>query len=746
MKKITHLTIALLFSAPALIYAQTITNVTVTPTSICAGNQIQIGFTATSGNGTPRQFINTTVFTFELSDSSGTFTNPAFSSTTGTIAALPAAGTNGASYNLVFNFNLPANISGSSFKVRASTNLSGAVVGTLPGTFTIIQNSVSGTASGNQTVCYGQQPTNGLSLSGNIGNVVKWEKSESADFSSLIDVNVASTTLTSTQIGTLFNTTYFRAVVQNSSCAQVISNVITLTIENTTWNGTTWTNGTPSSCKKVVINDGGTFSTSGTSIEAGNLTVSNASNFILSSGDFVELVGALVVEAGSTFTVSNNSNLIQNNNTINQGTILVARQSAPLMRLDYILWSAPVAGQNLLGFSPQTVANRFYTYNSSTNQYNVITPASNSFEPGTGYLIRMPNNHPTSPTVWSGTFTGVPNNGDVNITVVDDTYNAIGNPYPSTLDADEFITTNSLSEALYFWRKTNNATTSSYATYTLAGGAGTDFNTGDPLELVPNGVIQVGQGFIAKSTSTQFVFNNSMRLHNTQNQFLRTANIDKSRIWINLNGDNNFFHQTMIAYIPGTSLGEDAGFDGKYFNDSQNAITSLIDGVEYAVQARGNFDVLDVVNLSFKTQTAGQFNLSLGSFDGLFTGTQEIILKDLFTGIDHDIKNSTYTFSSDAGVFNERFQIVYINETLGINENPIDNAIVFVQNKNLHIDAGQREIELVHVFDLSGRKIISKNFTNNTRVELNLSGLTRQTFLVQFRTTDGAMISKKVIL
>jgi hypothetical protein len=614
------------------------------------------------------------------------------------------------------------------------------------GTITVNEDSVAGTVVGNQTICYGQNPSNDLTLSGNDGNVVKWEKSESSDFSNSTDVNVTSTTLTAAQIGTLFNTTYFRAVVQNGTCNEDISNVVSITIENTSWNGTSWTNGTPSACKKVLINDGGTFSTSGTSITAATLTISNGSSFTISSTDFVELEGSLLVELGSTFTVSNNSNLIQNNNTINQGTINVTRQSAPLMRLDYIIWSAPVAGQNLLTFSPQTVTNRFYIYNPSTNLYNVITPVSNNFETGTGYLIRMPNNHPTSPTVWSGTFTGVPNNGDVNITVVDDTYNAIGNPYPSTIDADEFITTNNLSEALYFWRKTNNAASSSYATYTLAGGAGTDFNSGDPLELVPNGVIQVGQGFIAKSTSTQFVFNNSMRLHNTQNQFLRTANIDKSRIWINLNGDNNFFHQTMIAYIPGTSLGEDAGFDGKYFNDSQNAISSLIDGVEYAVQARGNFDVLDVVYLSFKTQTAGQFSLSLGSFDGIFTGTQEIILKDLLTGIDHDIKNSTYTFSSDAGVFNERFQIVYINETLGINDNPNDNAIVFVQNKNLQIDAGQREIELVNVFDLSGRKIISKNFTNNTRVELNLSGLTRQTLLVQFRTTDGAVISKKVIL
>jgi hypothetical protein len=39
----------------------------------------------------------------------------------------------------------------------------------------------------------------------------------------------------------------------------------------------------------------------------------------------------------------------------------------------------------------------------------------------------------------SSTFVDYPNNGNVSVSVASNTYNAIGNPFPSTLDADAFM-------------------------------------------------------------------------------------------------------------------------------------------------------------------------------------------------------------------------------------------------------------------------------------------------------------------
>ncbi|MGZ9677524.1 hypothetical protein [Flavobacterium sp. GNP001] len=60
------------------------------------------------------------------------------------------------------------------------------------------------------------------------------------------------------------------------------------------------------------------------------------------------------------------------------------------MLLDYSLWSSPVSGQKLKAFSPNTLDNRFYTYNPSSNIYvAVAAPATTDFAVGNGYLIRV---------------------------------------------------------------------------------------------------------------------------------------------------------------------------------------------------------------------------------------------------------------------------------------------------------------------------------------------------------------------
>ena len=85
------------------------------------------------------------------------------------------------------------------------------------------------------------------------------------------------------------------------------------------------------------------------------------------------------------------------------------------MRLDHTLWSAPVTGQNLFSFSPATLTNRFYSYNTSSNKYvNTGLDANSTFDTGKGFAVRAPNNQTAvTPTVWQGTFTGVPNNGTI---------------------------------------------------------------------------------------------------------------------------------------------------------------------------------------------------------------------------------------------------------------------------------------------------------------------------------------------
>ncbi|UPQ77975.1 T9SS sorting signal type C domain-containing protein [Flavobacterium azooxidireducens] len=478
-----------------------------------------------------------------------------------------------------------------------------------------------------------------------------------------------------------------------------------------------------------------------------DLTVSSGCQLTVNSGQNLTVVEDLI--ANDNVTIENNANLIQEGTiNTNSGAISVKRNSASIMRLDYTLWSSPVANQNLLDFSPNTFTNRFYVYNPSTNQYNTIAPSTNDFEVGTGYLIRMPDDHPATPTVWNGEFNGVPNNGDVTVTVANDTYNAVGNPYPSTIDAEDFINTNSLTEAIYFWRKTNNATTSSYATFTLAGETGPEASEGDPLGLVPNGVIQVGQGFIVKSTSTSINFDNTMRIADNNNQFLRNSSeIENNRIRLTVTGANGFYSQVLVNYRSEATNDFDATLDGRYLNDSPNAFFTILNQEPFVIQARAlPFENTDVVSLGFKTTTAGTFSIVLNQKDGVFTDNSEIFIKDNALGIWHNITTAPYEFVSEAGTFSERFELVY-QEALSVDEALVNanSFIVLKENNGLTVRSAQEEIATVNVFDLSGRLIASSQNNSSTNVVIPLGTTQTQVLLLQVITQKGINLTKKVI-
>ena len=263
----------------------------------------------------------------------------------------------------------------------------------------------------------------------------------------------------------------------------------------------------------------------------------------------------------------------------------------------------------------------------------------------------------------------------------------------------------------------------------------------------PNGVIQTGQGFIveAKGSSTNLLFNNAMRFDNHSDYFLRTTNIiDYNRIWLNATNIDGLFSQTMIAYFIDGSNDLDLS-DGKYLNDGDIALTSVIADEAYAIQGKAlPFETSDSVQLQFVAKNAGTYSIAIDHVDGLFEGTQDIFLRDTQTGVDHDLKAGAYTFVTEAGTFSERFNIVYQN-MLGTTTNTFDaNSVVVAKNNNvLSISAGSYTINSVVIYDLLGRKIYSKSNVDATTTNISDLNIANQVILVQIATDNGT-VTKKV--
>ena len=557
-------------------------------------------------------------------------------------------------------------------------------------------------------------------------------------------------------------------IIQTSNGRAFVDNIaVCLAPEpstSTTWTGT-WSNGTPTTALDAVIAGNYNTSTNG-AITAKSLTV-NSGVFTIASGTSVTVENAVVNSAGvANFIVENNGNLIQNTTATNSGAITVKRNSNPLFRYDYTLWASPVVGQNVKAFSPATLSNRFLVYNTATGangDYEALFPAQSestyNFEAGKGYLIRTSDTHPlyvsgNTGTVINAEFKGVPFNQNINVPLSNATtgFNLVGNPYASPISISQLFADNSnaIDGTIWFWRKRNGVAGTGYATST---GLGVTSQHSEATAIDPTGVIGAGQGFFVKvkSGATQNALNlsNALRSTNTGGSFFRNyaADTERHRIWLNISNENGIVGQTLLGYMEGATQGVDYGIEGKYFNDSPIAFCSFVDNQEFAIQGRSlPFEVTDVVPMSFKTDVAGNFTISVADFDGLFAQGQEIYIKDKFTGQVHDIKSSSYTFATETGVFNNRFEVVY-QSLLSVGTPNVDSSaiVVYKQNGSLVVNAGQYEIATIEVYDMSGRLVFKKSNVNASDCSTGSLSVANQVLVVKVTTAENGTVNKKVV-
>ena len=535
---------------------------------------------------------------------------------------------------------------------------------------------------------------------------------------------------------------------------------------STAWTGVTnWDNGVPISTSNVVIGTGPFQPTIASNVTIKSLTIATGATLDVTSGNLT--VTGAIANSG-TMTLENNANLIQGGTTnTNTGNVIVKRNSSPLLRLDYTLWSSPVtnAALYLKDFSPATLDTRFYNFNTtfSTGGVNgaysaIASPSTTNFTAGKGYLIRMPDTADAStPTAYPGVFTGKPNNGTISVPIVDGLaaglrYNLVGNPYPSPIKMQNLVFDNAanIESTLYFWRKTNGLGTA-YCTWVagaLVTDPGTFVSNGNAQSVDPYDIIQTGQGFFveAKSGATSLIFNNSQRIANNAGQFFKTKQVaEPSKIWLNATNATGDFSQMAITYFAEATLGVDV-FDAKYFNDSPVALTSNIDNGEYTIQGRPAFDPSDVVALNFKTDKTGDYSIAIDHTSGLFATGQDVYLVDSKTGTETDLKAGAYTFNAASGVDNARFSLKY-QKTLKVDASAFnENSVrVYKNNRSLTVNSGNVAMSNIKVFDIQGRLIAEqKNLKATTAVFNNLK-TTHQVLIVKIAGEDNNVVTKKVV-
>jgi len=574
---------------------------------------------------------------------------------------------------------------------------------------------------------------------------------------------------------------YSYSVTNANGCISALTGPLTIKDDSsTTWTGTGWSKGAPDNSKKMIFAGDYTLNAAdspllnlvGCSCEVTSGTI------VVPDGFTLTLTNDLKVSGGS-LTFQNNASLVQINDAgenvnINSGSIMYKRHTAAVKRYDFTYWSSPVENERLINVSPTTLGDKFYSYDSVGNKWVIHYNGNMEMAVGEGYLIRAPQGFSiTVPAIDTNPkFTGKPNNGVITKSLAAGKLYLLGNPYPSALDADEFLLHNKdkLEVTLYFWTHNSppsntvtgdaiyNYTSSDYASYNITGGNATEYGKSATTGgTKPTGKIAAGQGFFvyASSAGGKVEFKNGMRVSGNNTQFYRiisnskTKNtIEKNRVWLNLTNKQGAFKQTLVGYITGATNGYDNGYDGVSFDG--NAFIdfySVNQGSKFAIQGRTlPFDQADTVPLGYRSTIVGDFTISIDQTDGLFD-TQEVYIEDKLLNVVHNLKTAPYNFTTQKGAFNDRFVLSYANKTLATEDfEAVENKVVITnKNREVKISTPENEIDAVSIYDVSGRQIYSKSKVDKNELMITTLIARDQVLIVKVVMKDKSIVTKKTI-
>ncbi|MDI5895452.1 LamG-like jellyroll fold domain-containing protein [Flavobacterium algoritolerans] len=464
--------------------------------------------------------------------------------------------------------------------------------------------------------------------------------------------------------------------------------------------------------------------------------------------------------------------------------------------------------------SPIKISNRWlWSYNSQTlnsntdlNDYHQwkYVGSTGLIKTGEAYTMKGTGGIAPITALQNYVFVGKPNSGTITLSLPYDQTYLVGNPYPSALDADEFIRDNLAARnalgknvfngALYFWDHfglSNNHYLAEYeggyATYTLMGGvagiADSSLTGTGAGTKVPERYIPVAQGFFVDAyldsdlsgtmipttvDGGNLIFKNSQRVFVKESAgnslFMKTIGTTKSsakgsdvetetRSKIRLGFDSSIgaHRQLLLGADSNTTAMFDIGYDAPMFDLSVNDMFWEINNIEYVIQAVTDFNENQVIPLGLTVGTEGKIKIKIDALENI-SGTTQIYIHDNITGIYHDIRTSDFTISLAAGEYRNRFSLRFTNKTLDVDENNLNDGLIVLYSNNYKVliiqnKALDSNVNEVRLFNILGQAVANwdvKN-ENQTRIQIPIKSLSSGVYIVKLKTSKGDY-SKKIII
>ncbi len=430
-----------------------------------------------------------------------------------------------------------------------------------------------------------------------------------------------------------------------------------------------------------------------------------------------------------------------------------------------------------------------------------LTPAS-AIAPGVGYTQKGTG---VAATEQQYIFEGKPNNGTILIGADDVdgdsanesqqdvtmTTSMVGNPYPSALDARQFISDNSgvLQGTILLWEQWAG---SSHWLAAYEGGYGyinamtterayqhPDIPIASQTQTqgikTPSFYIPVGQGFFVEVINDGNIeFNNGQRIFKKESDanssdpeegsiFFRNANENQANaenaqddpfqlIRLEFNTSAGASRRFVLGFSDNATDGFDYGLDGGYINDlPEEDMGSLFDGKQFVIQAFSPITPDKEIDLNLNA--SGNYTYSIKAVElSNIAEDQDVYLRDNLTNTYFDLRSSeAYEFTSEAGEFADRFDIIFkAPETLDNDDFETDNVIIFMNNleNKLFVKGLDRNAISLTLTNMLGQTVTSMIDVSNNTMEngISIQDLSSGIYVVSIKAEDNSQISKKIIL
>lgn len=458
-----------------------------------------------------------------------------------------------------------------------------------------------------------------------------------------------------------------------------------------------------------------------------------------------------------------------------------------------------VSSLNGAATSPISISNRWlYKFDNYSNSYANWVKITQTSVLRVGQGFTMKGSGAISGTQ-NLTFVGKPNNGTITTNSVSSNQLLLtGNPYPSALNATQFINDNinSIDGTIYFWEhySSNNSHVLSkyqggYATRNLTGGVmATSSNVnfisklGTPSRGIPNQFIPVGQGFFVNGkvgSGGTVTFNNGQRsfqkedasgisnsLYKISGSTKKTTNELKNntndpfveeqykKIRLGFTSNDQYHKQLLLGFIDGKATKElDYGYDAINFDDIPNDVYFLIGENQLVIQGDGTFDPTESYPIGVKTDVEGKVSFMIDDLEN-FEENQEVYIYDKEKNSYHDIRNVKFEINMPKGINHTRFSLRFKNNnaSLAVEENIINEEIVikYVQSGNLlqiNNNKFDTTVEKVTVYNLLGQSMATMRVENQDQknIQISFKNSSSGVYIAKIKTSNGN-ISKKFIV